>query len=264
MMLRLSSFDRARWAPGLQRLSGLLMLVGLAACMQAPVAPPSTAAAADQDILALDGAWVAMALPGKRSTRYAREVIEGRPVIRARAQASASMFRRDVLLEPVQLGSLDFSWWVPALIPSANLSDREAADSPVRVVLAFDGDVARLPAKDRMMFELAETLTGRAPPYATLMYVWDNTASLEAVIPGGRSDRIRKIVVDSGPVGLKSWRQHRRDIVRDFERAFGEPPGRLVGVALMTDSDNTGSQAQALYGPLRLIGPDGRVSILEE
>ena len=78
-----------------------------------------------------------------------------------------------------QLGTLAFSWRVPALMPQADLSDRDSADSPARIVLAFDGDHRRLSAKNRTLFELAETLTGEAPPYATLMYVWDGHSALE-------------------------------------------------------------------------------------
>ena len=54
----------------------------------------------------------------------------------------------------------------------ADLAEADASDSPVRIVLAFDGDHQRLNAGTRMMFELAETLTGEPPPFATLMYVW--------------------------------------------------------------------------------------------
>jgi hypothetical protein len=39
----------------------------------------------------------------------------------------------------------------------------------------------------------------------------------------------------------------------DFIRAFGEEPGPLVAVALMTDTDNTGSTLRAWYGALRLV-----------
>lgn len=209
-------------------------------------------------------AWSSFVLPGKRATSYQHVVFDGRPAIRAVADRSASMYRQRLLLDRAQIGSIDFSWWVPTLVAEADLSDRDRADSPVRVVLAFEGDLSRLTRKDRLMFELAETLTGEPPPYATLMYVWDNRAPAETVIPGGRSDRIRKIVVESGPAHLRSWRHHRRNIARDFERAFGEAPGRLVGVALMTDTDNTSSQVNAIYGRLMLTSPLGQVRTFDE
>jgi hypothetical protein len=59
-------------------------------------------------------------------------------------------------------------------------------------------------------------------------------------------------VVESGPQNIMQWRDYERDIRADYLRVFGEPPGALVGVAIMTDSDNTRSSAQAWYGPLTL------------
>lgn len=107
------------------------------------------------------------------------------------------------------------------------------------------------------MFELAETLTGEPPPYATLMYVWDTRAAPESLFQGHRTDRVRKIVLESGAARRGQWLQYRRDLVADFRRAFGEDPGRLIGVAYMSDADNTGGRARARYGEVRLIGRDG-------
>jgi hypothetical protein len=42
-----------------------------------------------------------------------------------------------------------------------------------------------------------------------------------------------------------------RNAVEDFRRAFGEDPGRLTGVAVLTDTDNTGEKAEAWYGDLQ-------------
>jgi hypothetical protein len=99
---------------------------------------------------------------------------------------------------------------------------------------------------------------GEEPPYATLMYVWDNRAPLESVIIASRTDRIRKIVVDSGPAQKAIWRLHERDIASDYQRAFGEAPGALISIALMTDSDNTRSTTRAYYGEVRLVGANGQ------
>ncbi len=198
--------------------------------------------------------WTGRSLPGKRATRYQPLMVDGRWVVQADSDAAVSLFRRKLRIEPGELNSVEFSWRVPELISSADLTQRATADSPVRLVLAFDGDRSKLSQKNRLMFDLAESLTGEQTPYATLMYVWENRAALETVIPGATSDRIRKVVVDSGPSQLNVWRSHRRQIVDDYRRAFGEDPGPLIGVAFMTDSDNTRSHAKAWYGEVRFIG----------
>jgi hypothetical protein len=196
--------------------------------------------------------WQEVKLPGKRATEYTWEMFDGRRALAARSENSASMMRRKLTAPPKPLGSLNFSWQVEELIAGADTSVAETEDAPVRVMLAFGGDASKLSARTRMMFELSHALTGEEPPYATLMYVWDNQAPVNSLIVNPRTDRIRKIVVDSGPEGLRRWRDHKRDVAADFRRAFGEEPGPLLAIAVMTDSDNTKSKSRAWYGPLSL------------
>ncbi|MDO9096474.1 MAG: DUF3047 domain-containing protein [Rubrivivax sp.] len=196
--------------------------------------------------------WHAVSLPGKRSTHYAWTHKDGRPAWAATSEGSASMWRRRVNRTPERLGDVNFSWWVSDLVADANVAVAERADAPARVMFAFDGDVSRLPQRTRVMFELAEALTGEKPPYATLVYVWDATAPVGSVIVNPRTDRIRKIVVDSGPAKLRRWRDHKRNLAADYRLAFGEEPGPLAAIALMTDSDNTASRAVSWYGPVTL------------
>jgi hypothetical protein len=68
-------------------------------------------------------------------------------------------------------------------------------------------------------------------------------------------------VVESGAGRLNQWINYERDIRADYEKAFGEPPGALIGIGIMTDSDNTRSHAQAWYGPIQLIANKGKPSL---
>lgn len=208
---------------------------------------------------AADG-WHAVPLPGKTPTRYQRELKDGRVATVAESVASASMWRQRFDPPPATLGDVSFSWWAQTLLADASVADIDREDATARVMFGFGGDHGRLPARTRMAFDLAEALTGERPPYATLMYVWDAAAPVGTVIVNPRTDRIRKIVVDSGPDGLRRWRDHRRDLAADFRRAFGEEPGPLRSVALMTDSDNTRSRARTWYGDVVLHPPAAAAS----
>ncbi|MDP4301926.1 DUF3047 domain-containing protein [Leptothrix discophora] len=256
--------------PGLSRRSWLAVFAAtlLAGCAVTPGSPGALGVPVTSGVSTpTDGAawaagfgpdWQGVPLPGKRHTNYSPASDAGRACVHAAADRSASMWRRKVHIAPAELGQLRFSWKVPGLIPEADLSDRDAEDAPVRIVLAFDGDHARLGMRDRMLFELAETLTGERPPYATLMYVWDNRAPVDSVIHAARTDRVRKLVLESGPSRLSRWLDYQRDVAADFRRLYGEEPGALIGVAIMTDADNTQSRSEAFYGPIRLTGADGR------
>jgi hypothetical protein len=200
--------------------------------------------------------WHDVPLPGKRPTRYAQAHKDGRVCIHARADGSASMWRRKVNVSADQLGRARWNWRVDRLNAQASVADVDREDAVARVIFAFDGDRSRLSARNRAMFDLARALTGEEPPYATLMYVWETRKPVDTVVVNPRSDRIRKLVVDSGPGHLGTWRVHQRDLVADFERAFGEKPGALVAIGKMTDADNTQARAEAWYGSIELMpGP---------
>ena len=203
----------------------------------------------------LHAGWEHVALPGKTRVQFVPVRDDGRAALEATAVSAASVVRKRVRIEPQDLGRLRFSWKVPQLIEAADLATREFDDAPVRIILAFDGDRSRLSAKDAMLSELMRTLTGEEMPYATLMYVWCNKRAPGTVVRSPRTDRVRKLVLESGPDRLHRWLDYERDVRADFEKAFGEPPGALVGIALMTDSDNTRSTATALYGPVRHMAP---------
>jgi hypothetical protein len=196
--------------------------------------------------------WEAVALPGKLRTAFKLDKRDQRPALLADAQSSASMLRQRLNVPAEQLGRLQFQWQIEGLIAQADMGDRESEDSPVRLILAFEGDRSRFSAKNAMLSDLTEALTGEPLPYATLMYVWCNHRPVETVIVNPRTDRVRKLVVESGPQHVKQWRHHQRDVRADFEKAFGEPPGALVGMAIMTDTDNTRSHIRAWYGDIQL------------
>jgi hypothetical protein len=162
------------------------------------------------------------------------------------------MLRQRLNIPPERLGRLRFDWQVENLMAKADMAVRERDGSPVRLILAFEGDRSRFSAKNAMLSELTRALTGEDMPYATLMYVWSNHHAVDSVIVNPRTDRVRKWVLESGSKHLKQWRHYQRDIRADFETAFGEPPGALVALAIMTDSDNTQSHVRAWYGDIWL------------
>ena len=205
--------------------------------------------------------WDVVKIPGKVATQYSVVRLSSRQTLMANASSSASMLRKDLRIEPEQLNAVNFSWQIQKLIEGADMAQRDFEDSPVRLVLAFDGDRSQFSPKNAMLSELTHALSGRPMPYATLMYVWCNQRPVDSVIQNPRTDRIRKIVVESGAGRLNQWTTYERNIRADYEKAFGEPPGALIGIGIMTDSDNTRSHAQAWYGPIQLIASKGKPAL---
>ena len=213
-----------------------------AGCATTPLPPPP----------AVTDGWQPLALPGKTQTRYSWTEKDGRPALEARSERSASIWRKRLEPALAQVGEVSFSWWAQGLIANASVADVDHEDAVARVIFGFGGDIDRLPLRTRMKYELAQALTGEVPPYATLMYVWDSKLPVGTVVINPRSDRIRKIVVDSGATQLHRWRDHQRDLAADFRLAFGEEPGPLQSMAVMTDTDNNRASARTWYGAVEL------------
>lgn len=251
----------------LVRLAGMLVVAtALAGCTSAVRQPHEGAnvsnanASGDLTWTPADQAhWTPVRFPGKRHTTFKLVDHGQRAGTQADAAKSVSMLRHTLRVPPEQLGYLKFAWHVPELIEGADMGQRHADDSPVRVVLAFEGDRRKFSARDAMLSELSHALTGEELPYATLMYVWSNHKPVGTVIANTRTERVQKIVVESGGDNLRRWLEYERDVRADFQKAFGEAPGALVAIGLMTDSDNTQSTTRAWYGDIRLIQP-GRIA----
>jgi len=193
----------------------------------------------------------------KKSTEYKLVDAEGRTAVKAQADASASGLVHKLDLDPQQYPLLSWQWKVDGLIKTADNTTKHLEDSPVRVVVSFAGDVDSLPLDDRMFFDNVRLLTRQQLPYATLMYIWENRAPRNAVLPNLHTTRIKMIVAESGRDGVGAWQDITRNVYDDYKRAFGEEPGRITAIAVMTDTDNTGENARAWYGDIvfRRVAP---------
>ena len=155
-------------------------------------------------------------------------------------------------LKPKKLHYTNLSWSWKALgtIESADNSLSHSDDAPLRLVLGFDGDKSKLSLKEQIAFEMAYLISGQQLPYATLMYIWGGNHRIDEVLTSKHTSRVKMIVVDSGNEHLGHWRHHQRNITEDFKKAFEENPGGLIALGLMTDTDNTKSEVQAIYGDI--------------
>jgi Protein of unknown function (DUF3047) len=180
----------------------------------------------------------------KRDTVYTRSQVDGRTVLRATADGSASMYLMRSDPEVGVPATLSWRWKTDALVPGADNRDKKVEDAPLRVIVGFDGDVSSLPASEKGLL-LADL------PYATLMYIWSDHVAVETVIPSAHTSRVKMLVVASGARGLGRWHTVRRNVVADYRRAFGAAPGRVLSVAVMTDTDNTGANAVGEYADIR-------------
>jgi hypothetical protein len=199
--------------------------------------------------------WIPITIAlGKRHTRYDLVDDAGTIVLHAIADDAASALACPMRLALRDAPTIGWRWKIAG--PIANADSRRASreDAPARIVLEFDGDMRKLPLLERGVYAVARRVAGRDLPYATLMYIWSNHERVGTVLPNPHTRRIQMIVAASGDAGVNAWQTITRNVRDDFVRAFGEEPGMLTAVGVMTDTDNTESHAEAWYGDIR-FGP---------
>jgi hypothetical protein len=226
-----------------------------ACCLQAFAAPGAAPAPCTPHNLGFDSkaaGWVHQPLSKlKRDTVYKVSQEGGRSVLTASANASASLYVAPIKPAMSAPATMSWDWKTDALVPGADNRDKSREDAPLRVLVAFDGNKASLPEAEQKRFSRAKSLSGREPPYAVLMYIWSDQVPVDTVIPSAHTGQLKMMAIASGANGLGAWQSVRRNLAADYKRAYGADPGPLLGVAVMTDTDNTGTQAVGQYADIR-------------
>jgi hypothetical protein len=238
----------ARFCVAIGLLSAAAAAVQAAQAQAAPEIPPFSAAKGE----GLPAGWEHVPLASyKAVTEYTTTSADGQAALHAVAHGSASLLVTRVDFDPHRYPMLSWRWKILRNIGGADSRDRKREDAPARVMVSFSGDSRKLSFKERATASAAEAISGQPFPYAELMYIWGNKVAVDSLTPSLLSSRIQMIAVGSDDAGVGDWQSYTRNLVDDYKRAFGEEPGNVVAIKVMTDTDNTGGDAEALYGDIR-------------
>jgi len=170
-------------------------------------------------------------------------------VIKAVSQAAASGLLRKISIDPGEYPLVQWRWRVEKLIKKSDLHSRHGDDYPARLYITFRYEADKLGFIKRMQYQAARLLLGNIPA-AAINYVWANRAPIGTMTANAYTDFTQMIVVTSGAAQLGKWVTVRRNIYQDYLQAFGKPPPLINGIAIMTDTDDTGERATAYYGDI--------------
>jgi len=170
-------------------------------------------------------------------------------VVRARSEAAASGLAREMRIDPRQYPVVRWRWKVENLLKRSDIRSKRGDDYPARLYIAFEYEPGKVSAGRAAKYRLGRLLFGDIP-IAALNYVWDASAPEGTVVDNAYTDFAKMIVVRSGPQAVGTWVEERRNLYEDYKRAFGGEPPMIKGVAIMTDTDDTGEAAGAYYGDI--------------
>ena len=174
----------------------------------------------------------------------------GATVVKAVSEASASGLTREIKINLAEYPIVQWRWKVANVLTKGDVTRREGDDYPARLYVTFEYDAGKVGFFDKAKYEATRLLYGQYPPLGAINYIWESKAPKGTVVSNPYVERVKMIVVESGAERLNQWVSEERNIYEDYKKAFGEEPPLISGIAVMTDTDNTGESATAFYGDI--------------
>ena len=189
--------------------------------------------------------WQPVTFSEVRATEYTLERLPDGVALRAESTRAASglVVEFDVDLEPA---AISWRWRVERCLDNAAEHERAGDDFAARVFVLLGRDRSWTPWGwfRRQVFK---SPFGRIRPKRALSYVWASCTAKGDSAFSPVSDDIYQVVARSGCQQDADWVAERHELSRDFARAFQEPMPEVVGLAVMTDTDDTEGQTTAWY-----------------
>ncbi|MCK7550727.1 DUF3047 domain-containing protein [Marinobacter goseongensis] len=201
----------------------------------------------------LDDGWEPLEFPKiDRHTNYRLVEEDGTQVIEASTDNSASGLIARLDLEPGESLMLTWRWKVSNVFDQGDARKKSGDDYPARIYVAFEFEPQKASWFERAKRKTVATVFGEELPGNAINYIWANRLPRGETVANPYSEETMMIAVTSGNEQAGEWVTVKRDLVADYRAAFGEDPPPIRGVAIMSDSDNTGESATAWYGDLEL------------
>lgn len=138
-----------------------------------------------------------------------------------------------------------WDWSVDLSAPATNLTRKGGDDRNLSLYFLFLPDRAAQEGRSRGVRALLDN-----PDVRVLMYVWGGDHARGDILPTPYlGPRGRTVIRRGAGTGSAS---EEVDLARDHLQAFGEEPRNLVGIAVSSDSDDTGTQVVARLSDLQL------------
>lgn len=175
---------------------------------------------------------------------------DGIGVIKAHSNGASSGLMHRISIDPMQYPIISWRWKTRNMLKNGDVTLKSGDDYPARIYITFAYDGSRLGFFEKTKYNAAKLIYGEYPPMGAINYIWDGKAPQGTSVPNAYTSRVMMIVVESGSNNLNTWVEERQNIREDYRKLFGQEPPMISGVAIMTDTDNTGEEATTFYGDI--------------
>ena len=148
-------------------------------------------------------------------------------------------------IDLAQTPVLRWRWRVDDPLEIDDERSKPGDDFAARVYVLFPFESEHSSIVSRLQRGIVRALYQREPPGTALTFVWSSSEPLGAKWINPHTDDTHMRVLGTGSGG--QWQRASVDIPAEYVAAFGRAPQNPVGLALMTDSDDSCQHAAARF-----------------
>lgn len=201
--------------------------------------------------------WEPMTFSGiDRHTVYTLIQDDGRTVIKADSRNAASGLIRFLRVDPAAYPVIQWQWKIDHVLEKGDARTRQGDDYTARIYVAFAFDPNQASWWERARHKSAALLSGKEVPGSALNYIWANQVPKNRILPNPYVSESMMVAVQSGNALAGRWITEKRDIAADYRQAFRRNPPEIIGIGIMTDTDDTGEKTAGYYGDILLYPPE--------
>ena len=190
--------------------------------------------------------WEPLTFPKiKAHSTYTLVKEEGKSILKAESRASASAIVYHRTFNIYENPRIRWRWKVEQLSDWGDPREKARDDYPIRVYVMFSYDPAQASLGDRLIYGAAKTIYGKYPPHSTLNYVWTGHHVPDRMIASPYTEKARIVILEKGKERVGQWVEESVHVLDDYRKAFGKDPPAMAGLAIMSDTDNTGESTSA-------------------
>ncbi|WP_233144701.1 DUF3047 domain-containing protein [Methyloprofundus sedimenti] len=168
----------------------------------------------------------------KNHTQYQIVKLDKKTVLEAKSISSASSLYKEMHIDLQKTPYLNWSWRIDQKLSISDEQSKQGDDFTARVYLIIKG---------KWGFWQNKAIT----------YVWANHSPVnEAWANPFTGDSVMMIAIRSNTDQTKHWYTEKRDVLADLKKHFGKDIRFIDGLAIMTDTDNSGGNALSYYADI--------------
>ena len=181
-----------------------------------------------------------------------------RTILRVKSIGSASGVLKRLEIDVKKFPVLVWRWKINRAVGMAieTRKDRNDAAARIRVIFgkAAPKTLKRPPEILKFFKSFGIRPEGKEPRGFKIDYIWGNNLPEDDVIDYPGSKNHKMVVVEKGNKRANRWIWEKRNLIEDFQKSFRSSPPALIGIVVLTDTDQTNEGVIAHYSSIIMMG----------